>query len=43
MGLHIMDYRARTLGGTLHIEHMNGGGTAISCSVPLPSGAAPVA
>ena len=37
MGLQIMDYRARTLGGTLQIQRINGGGTSISCSVPLPS------
>jgi len=33
MGLHIMDYRARSLGGTLSIE-TDGRGTRVSCHVP---------
>ena len=36
MGLHIMNYRARTIGGVLKIERAPGGGTAISCSVLQP-------
>jgi len=34
MGLHIMDYRARIIGGSLRIEARPGGGTVISCLVP---------
>ena len=34
MGLHIMDYRARIIGGRLRIEPRAGGGTVISCLVP---------
>ncbi len=33
MGLHIMDYRARSLGGNLYI-HSDGSGTLVSCHVP---------
>jgi signal transduction histidine kinase len=33
MGLHILNYRARTIGGVLSIERANGGGTTVSCSV----------
>lgn len=31
MGLHIMEYRARMIGGTLSIERGNTGGTVVSC------------
>jgi len=34
MGLHIMDYRARIIGGSLRIESRPGGGSVISCLVP---------
>ena len=34
MGLHIMDYRARTIGGTLHVGAGRRGGTVVSCCVP---------
>jgi signal transduction histidine kinase len=34
MGLHIMDYRARSIGGTLSVGAGAGGGTAICCCVP---------
>jgi PAS domain S-box-containing protein len=34
LGLHIMDYRARAIGGTLHIGPRRRGGTIISCCVP---------
>jgi signal transduction histidine kinase len=30
-----MDYRTRTLGGTLQIEAAPGAGTAVACSVPV--------
>lgn len=36
MGLHIMDYRARTIGGKLTIARAAGGGTEVFCSVPVP-------
>jgi nitrate/nitrite-specific signal transduction histidine kinase len=34
MGLHIMDYRARSVGGTLLFRPRVEGGTSISCCVP---------
>jgi signal transduction histidine kinase len=34
MGLHIMNYRARALGGTLVAERGRKGGTIVSCSFP---------
>lgn len=34
MGLHIMDYRARSIGGRLVVESPKGGGTRVICSVP---------
>ncbi len=37
MGLHIMDYRARTIGGSLQI-HGDGSGTSVSCRVPQRPG-----
>jgi signal transduction histidine kinase len=37
MGLHIMDYRARTIGGSLEI-HGNGVGTSVCCRVPQRAG-----
>ena len=33
MGLHIMDYRARTIGGSLEI-HDAEAGTSVACRVP---------
>jgi signal transduction histidine kinase len=36
MGLHIMDYRARSIGGTLHVGRGPGGGTAVCCCAPCP-------
>lgn len=36
LGLHIMDYRARALGGALQICALPGGGTEVLCRVPLP-------
>ena len=38
MGLHTMNYRARTIGGTLTVERAAGGGTTVACSAPVPSG-----
>lgn len=37
MGLHIMDYRARTIGGSLEIRD-TGNGTIVSCSAPHRAG-----
>jgi PAS domain S-box-containing protein len=34
MGLHIMDYRARSIGAALHIHRGSLGGTIVSCSLP---------
>ena len=34
MGLHIMGYRARAIGGSLRIGPVNGNGTSIKCVVP---------
>ena len=36
LGRHIMEYRARSLGGTLHIRPGANGGTVVSCCLPLP-------
>ena len=36
LGLHIMDYRARAIGGTLHLGPGRRGGTVVSCCVPRP-------
>ena len=35
LGLHIMDYRTRTVGGLLEIKGEPGGGTTVRCSVPI--------
>ncbi len=35
MGLHIMQYRANSIGATLTIESPHGGGTRVICRVPL--------
>jgi PAS domain S-box-containing protein len=37
MGLHIMNYRAQAIGGTLNIERAVAHGTIVSCSAPQPS------
>jgi PAS domain S-box-containing protein len=37
MGLHIMDYRARSVGGTLRIARGGRGGTTVRCCVPSPT------
>ncbi len=36
LGLHIMDYRARTIGGSLRISRGRRAGTSVSCCVPCP-------
>jgi signal transduction histidine kinase len=38
MGLGLMYYRARLVGGELRIEEPEDGGTVVSCDVPLPQG-----
>ena len=38
MGLHIMEYRARSLGGTVHVGLAPGGGTLVVCTIPYESG-----
>jgi two-component system sensor kinase FixL len=35
MGMHIMNYRARTIGATLEVHHGERRGTTITCSLPL--------
>lgn len=35
MGMHIMSYRAHTMGATLEVHHGAGRGTTITCSLPL--------
>jgi PAS domain S-box-containing protein len=37
MGLHIMQYRARSIGGELSIAARPQGGTAVRCLLPLPA------
>ncbi|MDB6112495.1 MAG: Multi-sensor signal transduction histidine kinase [Pedosphaera sp.] len=34
MGLHIMNYRARTIGATLSLARRNRGGTVLTCTLP---------
>jgi hypothetical protein len=36
LGLHIMEYRARMVGGSLHLKPGRRGGTVVSCCVPYP-------
>jgi len=36
MGLQIMSYRARMIGGSLEIERATGGGTIVRCAFPVP-------
>jgi signal transduction histidine kinase len=35
MGMHIMNYRARTIGATLEVHHGERRGTTITCSLPV--------
>jgi len=37
MGMHIMRYRARAIGGELRAQTRNGGGAVVSCFCPFPS------
>src|SRR5262249_19427366 len=37
LGLRIMDYRARALGGSLAVQKRQTGGTTVICSIPLRS------
>jgi signal transduction histidine kinase len=37
MGLHLMDYRARMVGGVLHVGSRESGGTLVSCVIPRAS------
>jgi len=37
MGLNIMDYRSRSIGGTLQVGPGRRGGTRVSCCVPAPA------
>ena len=37
MGLHILNYRARAIGGTLTIERAPRHGTIVACSAPQPA------
>ena len=38
LGLHIMDYRARSIGATLEVLPAPRGGTLVSCCIPHPPG-----
>ena len=38
MGLHIMRYRAQSIGATLQIDSLPGEGTTISCCLPVRKG-----
>jgi len=37
MGLHIMRYRARAIGGSLSVDPQPKGGTSVSCRLPCPA------
>jgi signal transduction histidine kinase len=41
MGLRIMRYRAKMIGGTLEMRTRPGGGTAVSCTCAVPAAGAP--
>jgi len=36
LGLHIMNYRARAIGGDLSVVACPNGGTLVRCQAPLP-------
>jgi len=42
LGIHIMNYRAKTIGARFWIEHPSDGGTVVNCRVPLNSLSNPV-
>ncbi|HEY4767253.1 MAG TPA: PAS domain S-box protein [Candidatus Sulfotelmatobacter sp.] len=35
VGLHLMNYRSRMVGGSLEVQRVGGGGTAVTCLFPL--------
>jgi nitrate/nitrite-specific signal transduction histidine kinase len=35
MGLHLMNYRARVVGGALEVQRVNTGGTVVLCLFPV--------
>jgi nitrate/nitrite-specific signal transduction histidine kinase len=37
MGLYIMDYRARSVGGAVRVQRGDNGGTVVICRVPRKS------
>jgi len=37
LGMRIMHYRAETLGGTLAFHKKRGGGTRVTCTIPMPA------
>jgi two-component system, LuxR family, sensor kinase FixL len=37
MGMHVMRYRAQLIGARLHIDSRPGGGTTVTCDLPLPA------
>jgi PAS domain S-box-containing protein len=43
LGLHIMNYRARSIGGDLSVLPRAGGGTLVRCRAPLPPRSSPTA
>jgi signal transduction histidine kinase len=35
MGMHLMNYRARMVGGSLEVQRADTGGTIVTCSFPV--------
>jgi nitrate/nitrite-specific signal transduction histidine kinase len=35
MGLHLMNYRARMVGGSLEVQRISTGGTMVTCLFPV--------